>query len=387
MRFALLGVDADALEVAHFVVRSGTHQLVLACDVGAGAAAVREIAPDAQISPHWESLLASGTADAVIVARGVNPEERADQLRKLVQERVPLLLSHPVSDSMLVCYELDMIRRETGCPIVPYVPCRWHPAVARLAAMISQGPDAAIGAAEQLIMERAMPERTRQTVERQFARDVELLRALAGDLTSVSALAPGGKEAAVYSNLGVQLTGPSGLLVRWSVGPVEHAASATLTVRGSAGKATLGIPDAGQPTELVWTGARSDRESFLAWEPAGAAVERLDAAIGKQPSLPTWTDACRDVELAEAIHRSLAKGRTIELHDEEHSEHGTFKGTMASLGCGLLLASLVVLVLAAALAKITGNELFGRAPYLILGLLGVFLLMQLLKLVFPREES
>ena len=103
--------------------------------------------------------------------------------------------------------------------------------------------------------------------------------------------------------------------------------------------------------------------------------------------MPGWPDACRDIELTESIARSLAKGRTIELHDEEHSEHGTFKGTMTSLGCGLLVASLMVLVAAAAPWRRSQATLFfGYAPYLILGVLGVFLVLQSLKLVFPSDD-
>src|SRR5262249_13271923 len=116
------------------------------------------------------------------------------------------------------------------------------------------------------------------------------------------------------------------------------------------------------------------------------AVAQLELALAGRPSVPTWPDACRDVELSEAIARSLTKGRTIELHDEEHSEHGTFKGTMTSVGCGLLVASLVVLLVAAALAQITGQSIFGYAPYFILGMLGLFLLVQSLKLVFPDDD-
>ena len=288
---------------------------------------------------------------------------------------------------MLVCYELDMIRRESRCLMLPYIPYRWHAGVQRLAALVAAGTDSEIGAAEQVVMERGLAERTRPLVTRQFAADVELLRMLCGDLTSVSALAPGGKDAADYANLGVQLTGDQGLLARWSVAPVEHLAGATIVVRGSAGKAKLDLPIAGLPTELeVTMGGQTRRESFPAWSPAAAAIEQFIAAMESREPMPSWPDACRDVELAEAIPRSLAKARTIELHDEEHSEHGTFKGTMTSVGCGLLVASLVVLLLAAALAKITGQPIFGYAPYFILGVLGLFLAMQSLKLVFPSEE-
>ena len=60
---------------------------------------------------------------------------------------------------------------------------------------------------------------------------------------------------------------------------------------------------------------------------------------------------------------------------------------MTSVGCGLLLAALVVLPIAAVLAKLTGKPIFGYAPHFILGVLALFLAIQLLKLVFPSEES
>ena len=387
MKFALLGIDADALELARSIAVSGEHVLSSACAVEGGEDRLRAIAPRVQFVEFWESLLASDTADAVIVSRGPDADLRAEQLRKLVQAGVPLILMHPVDDSMLVCYELDMIRRETGCVMLPYIPYRWHEGVRRLASIVADGAESPIGATEQIIMERSLADRDRQQVVRQFARDVELLRALAGELTSVSALAPGGKEEAVYANLGVQLTGTRGVLARWSVNPADHGPGATIVVRGGKGKATLTLPEAGEATTLeIVAAGQTSHEAFPAWDPAAVALTAFKDAIAGQPAAPTWSDACRDVELSEAIARSLAKGRTIELHDEEHSEHGTFKGTMTSVGCGLLLASLVLLLVAAALASMTGLPFFGYAPYLILGVLGIFLVLQSLKLVFPSDE-
>src|SRR5580704_14685103 len=193
MRFARLGIDADALELAAYVAHSRQHELVWAGEVGPAIAQVRGLAPAVEIDTYWESLLTRSTADAVIVARGADDELRAEQLRKLVQESVPLVLVHPVHDSMLICYELDMIRRETGCVMLPYVPYRWHAGIERLAAMIELGPQPDIGATAQVVVERTMQERTRKLVERQFARDVDVLRGLVGGLASISALAPGGK--------------------------------------------------------------------------------------------------------------------------------------------------------------------------------------------------
>ena len=343
MKFALLGIDADVRELADYIARSPAHELTWACDVAGFESQLRALVPQIQLSTTWESLLAGDAINAVIVAPGRNADERADQLRKLVQAGMPLLLTHPIDDSMLICYELDMIRRDSGCVMIPYLPTRWDRAIERLRALVRGAGDSPLGPIEQVVMERALDDRGRPSVLRQFARDVDVLRTVAGELTSVSALAPGGKEEADYANLGVQLTGEGSVLARWSVAAAEPHAGARLVVRGSRGRGTLALMEAGRAAEIeLVIGGQTSQETFPAWSPAQAAIDELQAALRGEAGALTWPDACRDVELTEAITRSLAKGRTIELHDEEHTEHGTFKGTMTSVGCGLLLASLVL---------------------------------------------
>ena len=81
---------------------------------------------------------------------------------------MPLILTHPVDDSMLICYELDMIRRETGCVMVPYIANRWHAGVQRLAELVTAGEASPIGVAEQIVMERPLADRNQTRVVRQF---------------------------------------------------------------------------------------------------------------------------------------------------------------------------------------------------------------------------
>ena len=50
---------------------------------------------------------------------------------------------------MLECYELEMIRRETGCAVVPYLPARWHPAAAGLQMLVAEGDESPLGTVEQ----------------------------------------------------------------------------------------------------------------------------------------------------------------------------------------------------------------------------------------------
>jgi hypothetical protein len=114
----------------------------------------------------------------------------------------------------------------------------------------------------------------------------------------------------------------------------------------------------------------------------------------------TWPDAARAIELADSVPRSLAKGRAIDLHQEEFSELGTFRGTMASLGCGLVLVALLVLVLATLIGGIAreagwgfGERIAAAWPQVVLVVLGLFLALQILPLLIadrptpPREGT
>ena len=49
---------------------------------------------------------------------------------------MPLLVAHPVLNSMLACYEIDMIRRESRCIVLPYLPARLDPAIRRLGQLL-----------------------------------------------------------------------------------------------------------------------------------------------------------------------------------------------------------------------------------------------------------
>ena len=384
MRFALLGSDPDALALAAAAAESGRHELTCLVEVAeSDAAALRSLAPRVREERAWESLLTDEAADAVIVAADPDEDRRAEQLRKLIQERKPLLIVHPVFPSMLLYYELDMIRRETGCVVQPYLPWRWHPAVERLRDWTDER--GRLGRLEQVVFERSMAERTQPRVLAQFARDADLLRALCGELSQVSALAPGA-DAAGYAALGVQLSGPSGVAVRWSVAPSREHPAGKATFWGARGQAVLTLPARGTlrdepPWRLEDPNVTSNGESWPAFDPAAEALDRFAQAVAGQVPSHGWSDAARAVELAEAVERSVRRGRTIELHDEDFSEEATFKGTMTSLGCAVLIFGLVTLVIAAAIGQ------HGRWLYVLLVVFLLFLALQLFRLVFRGKPQ
>src|SRR5581483_9060773 len=99
-----------------------------------------------------------------------------------------------------------------------------------------------------------------------------------------------------------------------------------VTVRGAAGSAVLSAADEGPWRLEQRSEGRSQQWEFNDWDEAEAALDRLALALETGRTQPGWLDAARDMELADAIERSVRKGRTIDLHYEEHTEQGTFKG-------------------------------------------------------------
>src|SRR5262245_25358646 len=101
MKLALLGVDDEALGLVRWALAHG-HELIAAYDCGSRGSEVRVLAPRAAMDESWESLVLGSTADAVIVGRGgaelsdqtgiPDTERRADQLRKLAQAAVPMIV-------------------------------------------------------------------------------------------------------------------------------------------------------------------------------------------------------------------------------------------------------------------------------------------------------
>jgi hypothetical protein len=99
------------------------------------------------------------------------------------------------------------------------------------------------------------------------------------------------------------------------------------------------------------------------------------------------------VEVLEAVERSLARGRTIELYREEISEASSFKGTMAVWGCLLLLLGLAAFLAAGFVAWVFGLNSAGPTgswlswQICLLLPFALFLLLQLLSFGIPAHEQ
>jgi predicted dehydrogenase len=391
MKLGLLGIDHQIAVIVAAARRRGD-DITLVCDVAADSphAALLDGLPRAD---SWEALVDPRSTDAVLVGGDGWNELRAEGVRKLVQAGRTLVLSQPLELSMLWAYELDMIRKDSGARLIPVLPDRLQPFLTRLKEAIEAGlaGAGALGPLETIECQRRLRDRSRESVLGQFARDADLLRVLVGDPRRLSTLA-GGETDAAWGTLAVGLTGAANLPVRWRVARGESP-GLSISLVGGSGSLTVDIPD---DDRAEWTltsepGGRIERATF---DRAATILGLLDNAsfAGTTITPAAWDDAARAIELAESVPRSLARGRAIDLHQEEFSEIGTFKGTMASLGCAIVLGGLFVLLLATLVGGIAneagwefGERIASVWPVAVLVVLGAFLLLQLLPLLIGSE--
>lgn len=407
MKLALIGADEESLTFLRAALVGGEHQFVAAYDTDAFAVRLRELEPRVHLGEDWEELLLGSRAELVLVSRaeanlaattGIqDSERRADQLRKLAQAAVPLLVFVPACES-IVGYEIEMIRRDSGGRIFPFVPRQGN--LGALDEFVTVSATTRPGAIEQFIIERQLRSRSRSQVLLHLARDVAAMRRFLGEISKVTASGPqtpvgrdplGPKMSSQPSlaNLTVHLQGEREFGGRWSVGPVTTEPGSLSSLVTTSESVSIWTPETGKY-------CRIDRLGLQATETidddVNQVLREVQAELEGQWERPfTWLSACRDQEVAEAVDRSLARGRTIELFNEQHTEEQSFKGVMAMGGCLLLIAAFGMVFLA---TIVEGLQLPLRDwaawkwwPAYLLAPVVLFLLLQLLQLAIKREPA
>jgi len=394
MKLGLYGWDSQVAAVVR-VARSEGVEIGPVCLLPEGHGSGLTATADS-----WEALVDERACDGILVGVEAWDDARTEGLRHFVQAGRPLLISHPLTLSMLLAYELDMIRSDVGGVLLPFLPNRQHPFVSRLLEAVESGLVGVgrLGRLESAGMIRRMPERSKEDVLGWLARDADLMRLLVGEPQRLSTLAGVSTDAA-YASLTVEFGGEAQVPTRWQVARGD-VPSAELTLIGEAGQIRVTMPESlNGPSVWTWQDAEGV-EAAEAFDGGSTMLNTFRWHLGEQTSqLPSqtaptarppaaWADAARAIELAETVPRSLARGRAIDLHQEEFSELGTFKGTMASLGCGLVMVGLLILVMATVIGGIAheagwafGEQLMSVWPFVVLSVLGAFLALQLLPLL------
>ncbi|HEX3600919.1 MAG TPA: hypothetical protein VHU84_12295 [Lacipirellulaceae bacterium] len=396
MKLAILGTDSDILHLAA-AARAESYEIIWLGDVRPeDATAIGQFVTDREDrAPQWELLLDRATVDGVLVGQGTaSAELRAEQLKRLAAEAVSLLTVHPIFNSVLPYYEIDMARRETGAIIQHFNPVAENPATSQLADWIAHGHPT-IGAIHQLTCERQIATAARENVLDALARDIELLTAIAGDIRRVSAIGPASLESS-FASLQVQMSSTRLSSLRWSVtAAVSHNAGLQCALQGEHGIVTLRNLPTPQSDRQTWqletlVGDQKVVSTLEAPDPATTAIRKFsEAVLSKQSTRSTWESATRAMEVVDAVELSLQKGRTIEVFQQQLTEQLAFRGTMAAFGCGLLLIVFFAVIVVAVLGGAEGivkEKIAPAWPLLMLAVLAFFLLLQAIPMLAQKSK-
>jgi predicted dehydrogenase len=381
MHFALVGDDPDGMAMACALADSGRHAIA-AYTTPPAEPILRQWA-DARQFHDLEEVLADPAIEAVIVAGTL--AYRPAQLRRAVQSERHVLCVHPPASGPEPAYEAGLMRDDTGCVLLPLLHAGWHPAVRRLAEFSrpQQGPsptgsfillEGEWAASGEVLLSGDDP------LDKPAFPVWDLLRALGGEVQEVWGYAEK-EEVDPVGPILVSGRFEAGGLFRITLLPNQPADRLSLAVIGSAGRAELLFPvgPAG-PAFLNWEQAgETVEESWLAWDPWPGLVEAFERALegNSEAPTPSWADAIRALELDDAVRRSIARRRASLLEYPEAGEEASFKGTMTLVGCGMLWAILVLLLLSLWAPGVR---------WLIVPLLAVFLVLQLLRYLIPERK-
>jgi myo-inositol 2-dehydrogenase/D-chiro-inositol 1-dehydrogenase len=328
---------------------------------------------------------ALSVADVEACVIGGDPELRAEALRRAAAAGLPSVVLMPPGSNADPFYQVALSRHETGAIVVPDLPAALHPGVDAIRAAIDKH---ALGGFRELRYEVPAGRDAPDLVLEPFPQCGDAVRECLGDVASVTATGdPVGDRPTRL--LVVQLRAEGDRRGEVRVVPDDENLC-RLTLYGEEGSLRF-EHDAGWdgPSRLVRrTPAEGETTTEIAaWDPRASIFESLLAAVaGDATARPDLLDGTRAMELAEAVRRSLRKGRTIDLDYEEMTESGNFRSVMTGLGCGLLLSILVIVPIALA-GPALGMRWTIYLAWAIPPVLVLFVLFQLLGLGLPAREA
>lgn len=384
MRLALLCDDATVGPWLDALTNDESHELVIAATLNEAAAEMLRGRSGIRLTSHWEDLVGANRFDAVIVGGSDGPTLEA--IKQLATSSQTLLFVPSAEQGSTFIYELSLIRDDNRVVICPAVWHRCDPALRRLRESIR---DASIGQVQLVQLQRELiqtgPSSTiaQQQVDAAMLLDFDLLRWLIGDFDQVTALRTGATEAGVMTQ-SVKLAGrglPEGT---WDVRAGKHS-QCRATIHTDRGVTILERDPA--TSEWVVIDPQGTRNEGNRRQAVLDFLHQVET--GGSPPIE-WGELVKAFETIDATHRSVRRRRTIELHFEPMSERAIFKTQMTAIGCSVLIATflLVLVYLAIASTVPLPPTVLLVLRTLIFAPLGLFLVLQLLyPLTRPSEAE
>lgn len=398
MRFALYGVAREAQSFVRAIVAHGSHQLAALLAPADWQPAWLQGRPEIRRCGHWEEFLTLGV-DAVILAE--DDEHALAAARRLAEAGLALIVVPGSENAASLAYELTLLRGQRQVAHFPLFQSRVHPLLDRLRSLVRAG---ALGRVQHVQLEhRDVDAGTAASalLSRSLAADIDVLRAVFGEFDQVTAVRAGEPPAPV-SLMTVTLGGaasPQAICTTrlgaaqfdWRLIVTGERASATLAGDPAAGRLTLETN--GVPAETVEFDAGAHllaafEDAVQSTHTAGAPAQPLEPAGAIRPA--DWHDLTRNVDLLDAVERSIRRRRTIDVYFDVPSERGVFKSQMTAAGCSLLMATLLLLVAYLTLAAMLDLPTVVKRVLVVLifAPLGLFLAFQtLLLLTRPAEKK
>lgn len=351
MRFALLCDDPNLeLIVKFFSDRLGDHRLVYVVGHLPFSFATTGAAAGIKSVGHWEDLLTVKDLDAVIVGGG--SALILEGAKQFATAGIPLLFLPRSDQGSTFIYELSLIRDDNRVPLIPLLSHRFDTAATNLKNDIGAGK---LGRIQFLQVTRTVSRPSANTpiplteIDTQLLFDVDVLRWLMGDYDQVTCLRTGAKADGILMQ-NVVLAGRALPEANWSLSPSVESEQWLLTVRGERGTAKLQRDGAGKSFSYECEDHRSQGNEL---ETAQRTIDAFANLVGNPPIDQVrsttidrqWADLVKCFETVDATHRSIKRKRTIELHFEPMSERAIFKTQMTAIGCGLLIATLLLMLL------------------------------------------
>src|SRR3954454_2864817 len=134
------------------------------------------------IARDLEEGLASPGLDLVLV--GGPLDLRGEALRRAAAEGLAIICLHPPGEDSEAYYQVALSKSETGALVVPDLPLRLHPGVAALARAMTSGD---LGTFRGIRHECSIGLRGTDLVRHAFARAVDVVRALVGEIETLTA--------------------------------------------------------------------------------------------------------------------------------------------------------------------------------------------------------